>query len=87
MGKFKKIEDFADFNPIRKGDTVSFGINDFENLIIAVEFGVTLEISEGRKTISGHAVEAICKYIEGEIEVDEVVAELNNLKHQSTKQA
>lgn len=76
MGKFKKIEDFADFNPIRKGDTVSFGIDDFENLIAFVESSVIFESNEGKKTMSREVIEKMLKYLEFEATEEDVLAAL-----------
>ncbi len=87
-GKFKELSDFDVFNMTNAAstdgrETVTFSVEDFKDLIISVKSSVIFEISEAKKTISGHAIDVIFKYIEGKAESEDVLAELNNLKHQS----
>lgn len=87
MRQLKKIEDFKELNPVigrdiktGKDKTVTFSIEDFENVIIAIEADVIFDISEGKKTISGLFVEKVSEYLDGKVELKEVIEALEALK-------
>ena len=89
MRQLKKIEDFKELNPIIGKDldgedkTVTFTIEDFKNVIVAIEADIIFDLNEGKRTISGEAIGKIFEYMEGKAEIQDVIDSLEVLKKDS----